>query len=114
MLGAAAQGNVAAIQRFDDLGLSVTKLLAHDPRRCGSTPSPRRLGEQTDQAELAGKAFEVLGRSIAPLLPTIKALGGNMEDFVAKAKKAGNALTDEEIEKVHEWDSAWVDATSST
>jgi hypothetical protein len=49
-----------------------------------------------------------MGRGAAGLIPIIKETGGNIEDFTKKAKALGNALTDEDLKKVHEYEDAWI------
>jgi hypothetical protein len=109
-LGEAAHNNPAAIETFDRLHLSVDKLLKL-PVEQRVYAVAQALGAQKDQSNLADLAMKSMGRSAAALIPTIKELasnGSNLEDFVRNAKAAGDALTDEQIKHVKEFDDAWV------
>jgi hypothetical protein len=108
-IGLAVQGNAAAIQKFDQLGLSVTKLksLSPEDQFYAIADALSKLGTQYEQTE-AGRA--IFGRGFAALIPLIKESNGELADTVQKLKDTGEAMSDENIKRVHEFGVALEDA----
>jgi len=106
MIGAAASGNQEAVKRFDKLGLSVMALKRMSPEQAFFAVA-QALGQLNDQFELADNGRALLGRGFASLGSTIKNTKGDIQGFVETAQKLGNSLTQEEIDKVHEYEDAW-------
>jgi hypothetical protein len=106
----ASEGNKMLITRFDDLGLSVTKLKALSPEQQFYAVAAA-LAPITDQSRFAADGLTLMGRGAAGLFPIIKETNGKLAEFVQTQKELGNALTDEEIKKVHEYEDAWISFT---
>jgi hypothetical protein len=104
----ASEGNQVLVRRFDSLGLSVAKLKALSPEN-QLLAVAQALGQTTDQGQLTANVLELMGRGSAALIPILKESGGNLQEFIEKAKEAGNTLTAEDVAKVHEYDDAWVE-----
>lgn len=106
-LGNAAKGNQEAISAFDELGLSVNKLLALDPEARFSEVA-RAIAKITDQAKQTEAVRNIFGKGGDALLPAIKELNGQFDTFAEQQKKAGNALSDEDIKRIKDFADAWV------
>jgi hypothetical protein len=99
----AAEGNPLLIKAFNDLGLSVTKLKELTPEDQFYAVA-NAMSQVTDQGKFTADGMAIMGRGFASVAPLIKAAAGNMADFVGQM----DGLTTDEINKVHEYDDAWV------
>ena len=103
----ASEGNATLLKRFTDLGLSVTALKALTPEQQFYAVAAA-LAQVTDQSKFADDGLTLMGRGAAGLFPLIRETGGELENFVQKEKDLGNALGDDEIKKIHEYEDAWI------
>lgn len=103
----ASEGNATAIQKFDDLGLSVSRLKELTPDQQLFSLA-QALGQVSDQSRFTNDLIGLLGRSAQGLGPVIKETGGDLQDMTKHIKEMGGSLSDEEIKKVHEYDDAWI------
>ena len=97
----------ATIKAFDNIGLSITKLRAMTPEEQFYAITTA-LSKVTDQSKFVADGMAIFGRSFVTLAPLIKESGGNLEEYVKHIKNVGEALTEDEIKKVHEYDDAWI------
>jgi len=106
-VGEAAKGNQEAVQAFDQLGLSVRNLMAlsEEDRFYAVADALSRVGDQATRTE-AGR--NLLGRGFAAMNPILDQTNGNMRGFVEQAKAAGDALTDEQLQRIDEFGDTWV------
>jgi cell fate (sporulation/competence/biofilm development) regulator YmcA (YheA/YmcA/DUF963 family) len=102
----AAQGNQELIQKFDDLGLSVTKLKTLTPEEQFNEIA-HALGGVNDQGQLTTDTLALFGRGAAGLIPILKETGGNIQEVIDRQKELGNTLSQEELQKIHEASDAW-------
>jgi hypothetical protein len=108
-LGLAASGNAPQlIAKFDQIGLSVTKLMALNPEQRFFAVA-QALGQNKDQASLASDAFLLMGRGVAGLLPTLKETGGDFDEVIKKAQDLGQVITPDKEQQIRAFESAWVD-----
>ncbi|WP_020471460.1 hypothetical protein [Zavarzinella formosa] len=103
----ASEGNQELVQRFDSLGLSVTKLKALTPENQFYAIA-KALGGVSDQSQFMASGMALLNRSFASLAPLIRSTGGDIEGMTAKAKAMGDALTQDDLDKVHEFEDNWI------
>lgn len=106
-LGNAAKGNQEAVSAFDELGLSVNALLKLNPEQRFSEVA-RAIAKISDQAKQTEAVRNIFGKGGDALLPAIKELNGEFDIFAEAQKKAGNALTDDDIKRIKEFADAWV------
>jgi hypothetical protein len=103
----ASEGNKELLARFDALHISVTKLKSLTPEQQFFTLADA-LSKVADQGKFTADGMAIFGRGFASIAPLIKEADGKLADFVETQKKMGNALTDDEIKKVHEFEDAWI------
>ena len=103
----AIEGNPKAIQAFNDLGLSATKLKAMRPEDAFNAviDALYRLDDINKQTEVGRALFS---RSYASLIPLVKQSQGALEDYTEAQKKA--VPDDAAIERVHEFGNALEDS----
>lgn len=102
----AEQGNTKLIGVFNDLGLSVTKLKSLSPEQ-QFYDIASALGKVTDQGKFTNDVMSLFGRNGIALAPIIKENNGDLAEMVIHTKELGEALTDKDIDKVHQFDDAW-------
>lgn len=106
-LGEAATGdNQSAVQAFDDLGLSVKRLLAL-PQEERFFAVARALSGLKDITQQQAAAQNLMGRGAAVLIPLINELGGNLKEFTDEAKASGRAISDEDLKRIDEFGDKW-------
>ncbi|CAN5263960.1 hypothetical protein BH10PLA2_BH10PLA2_00700 [soil metagenome] len=112
-IGMAAKGNVESIKRFDELGLSVSKLKALSPEQqfYAIVDSLGKLKTQYEQTE-AGRA--IFGRGFAAIIPLIKESNGAVGEHVKKQKELSSVLTDAQIKRVDDFGDAMEEAGIKT
>jgi hypothetical protein len=110
MLGEAAKGaNQEAVKAFDSLGLSVANLLEMtDEQRFFAVADA--LMKIEDQSKLTEAGMNLFGRSFAVLIPMLRQAEGGMEEFVEQQKRAGNALSEEDLKRIDELGDSWTEA----
>ncbi|MBP3958336.1 hypothetical protein J8F10_24065 [Gemmata sp. G18] len=105
-LGEAQTGNHETVKSFDQLGLSVTKLLAL-PQEERFFAVARALSGLKDITQQQAAAQNLMGRGAAVLIPLINELGGNMQKLVDDAKRTGKAISDEDLKRIDEFGDKW-------
>lgn len=103
----ASEGNQELIQRFDALGLSVTKLKQLTPEEQFKEIA-LALGQVTDQGQLTADSWAILGRGAGGLIPILKETNGNIQEVIDSQKQQGNVLSPEELEKIHAAEDQWI------
>lgn len=107
MIGEASKGGSQELyQTFDKLGLSVQKLMQLSPEEQFYAIS-RALNEIKNQAEFTNTGMNIFGRSFSSLAPLIRGADGNLSGFVDTAKKAGKALSEEDLKRIDDFGDAW-------
>jgi hypothetical protein len=110
LIGEAAKGtNQAAVDAFNDIGLSVKKLQALSPEEQFYEIS-QALGSMSNQAAFTNAGMAIFGRSFSNIAPIIKQTSGHMREFTEEQKKMGLALTDEQLKRIDELGDNWVAA----
>lgn len=109
MVGEAAKGSQEAIKAFDDLGLSVAKLQQLSPEQ-QFYEIASALSNIESQSQMTNAGMAIFGRGFASLIPLIKEAGGNMDEFVAKLKDSGSALSEDQLARIDEWGDRWTSA----
>ncbi len=109
MIGEAAKGGSQDLyDTFNKLGLSVKTLMQLSPEEQFYAIS-KSLNEIKNQAEFTNTGMAIFGRSFSSLAPLIRGANGNLADFVDTAKKAGNAITDENLQKIDDFGDKWTE-----
>lgn len=96
---AATGQNNNLLKAFTDLGLSVTKLRTMSPQDQLQNITTA-LAKIKDQGDFTRLGTDTLGKSFAGLAPIIKETGGNLNDYATNAQKAGNALSQSDIDRL--------------
>lgn len=109
-LGEARGGNQEAVQAFDQLGLSVTRLLAL-PQEERFFAVARALAGLTDITQQQAAAQNLMGRGTAVLLPLINDLGGELKAFTDEAKASGRAISDDDLRRIDAFGDQWTAVT---
>jgi hypothetical protein len=106
-IGAAASGQMPElVKRFDSLGLSVTKLKSLTPEQQFQAIASA-LSKVDSQSQFIEQGRGIFGRGFASIGPLIKQIGGNLDEFARKATAAGDALTNEQLKRIDEFDDKW-------
>jgi hypothetical protein len=106
-IGLAASGNAPElVKKFDELGLSVRKLAALNTQDQFNAIAAA-LGKIDNQADFISQGRGLFGRNFASIGPIIRAIAGDLDAFAESARKAGDAITDEDIKKVDDFGDAW-------
>lgn len=99
VIGEAAQGNKQAAQSFSDLGVNLEALRAMNPQEQFLTLA-QAISELGTEAERTEAARDVFGRGVAGMLPLIQQGGDALRQMADSAIEAGNALSDEQIQRI--------------
>ncbi|WP_020474245.1 hypothetical protein [Zavarzinella formosa] len=103
-----AKNNPQMIKTFDDLHLSITKLEQLSPEEQFNAIA-QALNGIDNQSQFTSLGINIFGRSFAVLAPLIRQAGGDMKAFTEEQKKAGNALTDEQLKRIDEFGDKWTE-----
>lgn len=104
-LGEAAKGNQESIKSFDQLGLSVTKLLQlNEEQRFIAVANA--LGSIGDQAQRTEAGRNLLGRGFAALNPILAEANGNFGELIDKQKDLSITLSDNSVDRIDKFGDA--------
>lgn len=96
---AAVGGNAGLVDTFTRLGISITKLQKLTPED-QFFELAKALSEVEDIGERTRLGVDIFGRSFTSLLPLINDTNGELREYVNVMTQSGNALTDEQINRL--------------
>lgn len=96
---AASGNNESLTKTFNELGLSLDKLGKLTPEEKLNAVI-QALARVKDQGDLTRLGVDIFGKSFSGLIPVIRETNGDLSAFAKAAQDAGNALTDEQIDRL--------------